>query len=405
MLNTLLRFFGSDEYKSEYPGTEVAHLDATIVVLAALLTMVLMFVVPFLIFRPRPFRRLEVWLSARQRQRRLVALARTKGRRARPLLVMVNTRSGGQLGHRLLARLRVLYHEDLVFDLSVSTPKDILKKFSSDCRLLIAGGDGTVRWVLQTIDELRLSPAPALGILPLGTGNDLARTLGWGAGCSAANVDSDDYLLSHLAQIAVGRSTRMDRWSVQLSDGTRHMMVNYFSLGIDAQIALKFHTARNANPAQFTTHTGNIARYAMYGFEGSLEGVPLGERYRLIVDGKEVTVSPNWKGIVVCNVPCYHGGNDFWGEATGDDFTSKRIDDGKLEVMALCGTLHIGMVHVGMDSAIRVAQGKHIQFLLDVPTSGMAMQVDGEPWLQREGASQSIDIVGAPSCQVLTVDP
>ena len=48
-----------------------------------------------------------------------------------------------------------------------------------------AGGDGTVAWVLQALDEVLAEPEfkgiqpPATAVVPLGTGNDLARVLGW----------------------------------------------------------------------------------------------------------------------------------------------------------------------------------------------------------------------------------
>lgn len=50
----------------------------------------------------------------------------------------------------------------------------------SNLRILAAGGDGTVTWLLKTVRELQLEPPPAVAIMPLGTGNDLALSFGWG---------------------------------------------------------------------------------------------------------------------------------------------------------------------------------------------------------------------------------
>ena len=51
----------------------------------------------------------------------------------------------------------------------------------SNIRILACGGDGTAGWIFSVLDKLDIRPVPPLAILPLGTGNDLARVFGWGA--------------------------------------------------------------------------------------------------------------------------------------------------------------------------------------------------------------------------------
>ena len=80
---------------------------------------------------------------------------------------------------------------DQVFDLSEGGPEVGLRCIAPggeymDCQLLVCGGDGTVGWVLATMDELCLKNEPPVAVLPLGTGNDLSRSLGWGPGYEGA---------------------------------------------------------------------------------------------------------------------------------------------------------------------------------------------------------------------------
>jgi len=120
-------------------------------------------------------------------------------------------------------------------------------------RVLACGGDGTVGWVLSVLDQLQLQPPPAVGVLPLGTGNDLARALGWGGGYT------DEPVSKILCNIAESDIIQLDRWQLTVepnADAEKNksesgkdqlplnVVNNYFSLGVDAQIALEFHEAR-----------------------------------------------------------------------------------------------------------------------------------------------------------------
>lgn len=50
-----------------------------------------------------------------------------------------------------------------------------------DCRVVICGGDGTIPWVLSELLAIGIDLTKiVIGIIPIGTGNDFSRSIGWG---------------------------------------------------------------------------------------------------------------------------------------------------------------------------------------------------------------------------------
>ncbi|XP_022525936.2 diacylglycerol kinase delta isoform X1 [Astyanax mexicanus] len=130
-----------------------------------------------------------------------------------PLLVFVNSKSGDNQGVKFLRRFKQLLNPAQVFDLMNGGPHLGLRLFQKfdTFRILVCGGDGSVGWVLSEIDTLTLHKQCQLGVLPLGTGNDLARVLGWGAAC-----DDDTQLPQILEKLERASTKMLDRWSIMV---------------------------------------------------------------------------------------------------------------------------------------------------------------------------------------------
>lgn len=97
------------------------------------------------------------------------------------LLVVANAAAGGTSDpalQRALAALRAGAEVEAVSTTSPDELDDLLA--TADGRHpVVVGGDGSVHAVVAALRRVgRLEAAPAIGLIPLGTGNDLARTAG-----------------------------------------------------------------------------------------------------------------------------------------------------------------------------------------------------------------------------------
>uniref|UniRef100_A0A8D3D9Z6 Diacylglycerol kinase n=1 Tax=Scophthalmus maximus TaxID=52904 RepID=A0A8D3D9Z6_SCOMX len=278
-----------------------------------------------------------------------------------------------------------------VFDLSQGGPKEGLELYRKvhNLRILACGGDGTVGWILSCLDELALNPQPPVAVLPLGTGNDLARTLNWGGGYT------DEPLSKILSHVEDGTVVQLDRWNLQVeanpSAGAEvdeqqtdklplDVFNNYFSLGFDAHVTLEFHESREANPEKFNSRFKNKMFYAGTAFSDFLMGSSkdLSKHIKVVCDGTDITPKVQdlkLQCLVFLNIPRYCAGTTPWGNPSEHhDFEPQRHDDGYIEVIGFTMT-SLATLQVGGHGE-RLNQCREVTLTTTKP---LPVQVDGEP--------------------------
>lgn len=169
---------------------------------------------------------------------------------------LINPISGGGIGHevhRFLPEILDSFgipRESWISEMTEA--KGLVEqtdRFLNRCKRVIAvGGDGTIglvldRWIAlqeQNADAKSLLTLPAqnteIGLIPLGTGNDLARTLG------VYRIYDQKGLLACAQRLIKAPAIPFDLWRVN----GKLTMASYISVGMDAAILHDFDTARKA---------------------------------------------------------------------------------------------------------------------------------------------------------------
>ena len=280
----------------------------------------------------------------------------------RSLVFVVNPRSGGRRGEWLLARLKERFPEERILaieEADLAGLARILGERGERGGLVACGGDGTAAAVLEACWLANpLKPVP-VGTIPLGTGNDLARHLGWRPPGRTNPLTLLDHQI-HALQVA--SLAALDRW-VLTGNGLSQSFYNYLSIGSDARIAARFHALRGHHPWLFRSPAVNKA---LYGFAALGEpALPINQ----LVTLHDRPALPSWsRALVLCNITSYAGGSSLG--------RGVRADDGWLDGFALGPLAATGCALSGARSPRRITRGALLRFALHEP---LIAQLDGEP--------------------------
>jgi diacylglycerol kinase (ATP) len=320
------------------------------------------------------------------------------------VIAFVNRSSGGNEGSTVMQILSDLLGIENVFDIKADGgPQRGLDLKAADpavdVRALVAGGDGTFSWVANHVDQGRLSNVH-LVVIPLGSGNDMARALGWGKkypGASriaeyvawARNAPAQKLDVWRLGAVecpkADGPSSSVDADGV--SHGARPLVCNYLSLGADALVELRFNQLRWETPDKYKSRLGNFRAHAVVGAKYMVgpEKIRVCEHVEsLVVDGKAIVIAKNLQALIFLNIPSYGAGTQPWGFPRGERKSDRMlVDDKRFEVIGLKSLQHFGLMKSFSVHGVRITQGSSME--LRLRTSSTPFQVDGEPWEQRGG--------------------
>ncbi len=284
----------------------------------------------------------------------------------KPMLVVTNEAAGGTRDAPVEAALAVLRSAADVRREVCAEPGDLGRVLDGlgERTLVVVGGDGSVHTAVATLlSRGELSADRPLGLIPLGTGNDLARTLGIPLDPAAA-----------ARTVLAGSVRRLDL----VVDDVGGVVVNAVHLGVGAEAAEK--------AAALKDRLGRTA-YAV-GSVAAGAGAT-GWRLEVVVDGVLVPVDREVLMVAVANGRTIGGGAPLAPDASPDD--------GLVDVVVATSTGPLAR----LGFAVALRDGEHVERDDVLVVRGRTVTVTGDPFpLNADG-----ELDGPVSARTWTVRP
>ncbi|MCL2100318.1 MAG: hypothetical protein FWH22_01225 [Fibromonadales bacterium] len=227
---------------------------------------------------------------------------------------------------------------------------------SSEC-LIAAGGDGTATAVFNVLLKHEEFKNAKIGLIPLGTGNDLGRVLN----LYSALVGRG--LLYTVRKLVTAKSRKLDLWKIN----GKFAMANYFSAGIDARIAYDFNHDRAEGKIAGNSVAINKLHYVKKFFADKGYRLKTGELRITSKNGETKSYSlENNCTVIIGNIPSFAGGSNPFGKSD--------MADGLLEVLRIKSIKNFLIaISLGLSRYVKKAQEIEIHLNKDE-----FVQIDGE---------------------------
>ena len=258
-------------------------------------------------------------------------------------------------------------------------PEAYLRKYIHlpACRVLVGGGDGTCGWLLNAITKVCVetrhdcTTTMPIGIMPLGTGNDLSRALNWGPGYQRGMAGKQ-----WMHRLAEATPELLDRWRVTMPacrglpkaftpfSGKRAslggvernggILLNYLSVGTEAAGLFGFHAAREKDPESFNNRLTNQLKMVYHGapYAGALAPCGVGARQPQLKSAMTVRIrrskGSEWEDLILpkhcpslllVNIRSHAAGRKPW-EPNRAPWPPSSPSDGLIDIVAFTSLTH-----------------------------------------------------------------